>query len=301
MNNRYQPARGQRALLGAAMSFIAFNAGCASEEDAPKSAEGFVTASPASALPAEARCWMGEPETPSPGQHVLRCDRGELEGLRTKNITVNIMDAAGDKTRVQLAYLGYAIYKYSSKDGFEDIDPNPDVVDVVTLSDAAFPITVSVEAQAEGFGQTAWRANREGAVVGLDGDDPFLDAPFGASATFASPGELTAESPMVVTLPFALWKVTLRTDAIDYGLQLDPYFVTVETGWNGLLAGEPLDIAGELPDLSANDEQGETYFYIPVDASVSAVTGTMGNGEPFEIRGPGAYEVNEAGITLVSE
>jgi len=67
-----------------------------------------------------------------------------------------------------------------------------------------------------------------------------------------------------------------------------------------LEAGAPLTLTGPLPEVSQGDVETQT-FYIPVDASVSAITGTV-DGDAgdmtFELRGPGTYDVSEAGIVL---
>jgi hypothetical protein len=170
---------------------------------------------------------------------------------------------------------------------------------------ASFPLELG-RAVSAGF-QAGTRLGSDWTVVGFDDADPFVKTPLRLALPLNSATEAPAEAPVAVTLPFAVWAITLVAAEGPRDVfqgQLEAYDVHVGTSWAGREPGDTLTIAGSLPYVTSgtgSDALPRQTFYLPVEPGRTApIAGTMafGSNAAFTFPGPGTYVAGPTGITL---
>jgi hypothetical protein len=265
--------------------------------------DGFdVKWAPSGDLPVELSCWIAGEDVVCQAQHTVPVAQFETtlthaDGRSEARLVLVDDDADGDDA------LTTVIDQMTGT--VEEIPGISPLVKVGKVDAVSFPLKLDLAVSA-GF-QAGTRFGSDWTVVGFDDTDPFVKTPLKLSTTVGSANEAPQEAPIAVTLPFAVWEITLIAaegprDVLQG--QLEPYDVHVGAPWAGHQPGDEVTIGGTLPHVTSgggSDGIPRQTFYLPVEPGRTApIAGTMvfGSKSAFTFPGPGKYVASSSGISL---
>lgn len=262
--------------------------------------DGFdVRWAPSGDLPVELACWVAGEDVVCQAQHTVPVTQFETTLTHADGRSEVRLVLVDDGDRPLTTVIDQTT---GTVEELEGITP---LVRVGKVDAASFPLKLDLAVSA-GF-QAGTRFGSDWTVVGFDDIDPFVKTPLRLALTLGSASEAPAEAPVAVTLPFAVWAITLVAAEGPREIYLgaiEPYDVHLGTSWSGHEAGATVRVAGDLPYVTSgtgNDALPRQTFYLPVEPGRTApVAGTMkyGSTAAFTFPGPGTYVAGPTGITL---
>lgn len=262
--------------------------------------DGFdVRWAPSGDLPVELACWVAGEDVLCQAQHTVPVSQFETTLTHADGRSEARLVLVDDGDRPLTTVIDQTT---GTVEELEGIAP---VVHVGKVDAASFPLKLDLAVSA-GF-QAGTRLGLDGTVVGFGDADPFVKTPLRLAVTLGSAAEAPAEAPLAVTLPFAVWAITLI--AADgprdvFQGELEAYDVHLGTAWAGQEPGAAVTIAGSLPYVTSgtgSDALPRQTFYLPVEPGRTApIAGSMafGSKAAFTFPGPGTYVAGPTGITL---
>ncbi|NUO54151.1 MAG: hypothetical protein HOV80_35335 [Polyangiaceae bacterium] len=251
---------------------------------------------PAGELPAALSCWVND-------DSALACQPQSPGGMFV-NMAVVVVTLADGSSHSYSAVM-------DSSGGTTDLVDDVSVrtlsgltpeLELVKLAPESFPVTIDATVYVIGDAH-ADRNKRNGAVVGLTGDDPLYESPLTARIELESASEASVDAPVSVTLPFQVWRVTFEAvPDVKYVPELDGYDIHLATAWNGSEAGDEISLDGQLPYVTTSPSGPvlTQTFFLPVEPGrTEPIEGKLdfSDGLRFAIPGPGRYLMTADGLS----
>lgn len=262
--------------------------------------DGFdVKWAPSGDLPVELACWIAGEDVVCQAHHTVPVGQFEVTLTHADGRSEGRLALVDDGDEPLTTVID------QTEGTVEEIAGVTPLVLVGKVDAASFPLRIDLAVKA-GF-QAGSRVGSDWAVVGFDDTDPFVKTPLLLTTTLGSASEAPVEAPIAVTLPFAVWEITLIAAEGPRDLlqgQLEPYDVHVGAAWAGKEPGDTVTIAGTLPHVTSGsgiDSIPRQTFYVPVEPGRTApIAGSMvfGTRSAFTFPGPGKYLASSSGISL---